>query len=453
MAFMASKTSFGNLLGSSVKKIGGFLDSNAGDAVNTLGKGLSAIGRSVIDEAFGSKGSNTNSIYDSPYPLGNEWVVDPAYMVTIAFTDPNTQTQAVVQGYMPDTISMGLSADYASPLESVGEALSGAGGPVSFIAKLMGNKISSNIFSVVLWSGSSHMDLTLELRFVALTDSYKDVIEPIRKLTSLITPTIEPFSATNGPVQLGFMKSPGPSFTYAGDPSILGVGAELAQNASDAAGDVANAVTSNAQGVINGNQTLGQGIVNAGGQSMEAVGGFINNALKDFVVKNNISVKLGEFALLKSVVIKDVTSAYNIKADADGNWTDATVSVQIGTFVSPTNLDIPDMIGYKTGAGGVQGSDIAVSGLDDIASNVFQKVGINEVPKLTDLLGKVGATITTASKTVREKLFSDPSKLGKDAGLGTKLMGTLFDSKKDTPSAPGMSDIDKLEYKAQLYNV
>lgn len=453
MAFMATKTSFGSLLGSGTKKIGGFIDQNLGDGLSTLGKGLSSIGRNVIDEAFGSKGLNKNSIYDSPYPLGNEWVVDPAYTVTIAFTDPNTGSLATVQGYMPDTISMGLSADYASPLEGVGEALSGAGGPVSFVAKLMGNKISSNIFSVVLWSGSSHMDLTLELRFVALTDSYKDVIEPIRKLTSLITPTIESFSATNGAVQLGFMKSPGPSFTYAGDTSVLNTAGYVAGTVANAVGDLGNAVTDAVTNVSNGNQTAMQGVISAGGASIEALGGAFNNIVKDIVVKNNISVKLGEFALLRSVVVKDVTSAYNIKADAQGNWTDATVSVQIGTFVSPTNLDIPDMIGYKTGADGVQqGSDVAVSGLDDVASDVFKKAGVNKVPTLTGMLGKIGATVTTASKDVREYLFNNTSKLGKDAGLGTKLMDTVYDKSK-APSAPGMSDIDKLEYKAQLYNV
>lgn len=105
---------------------------------------------------------------------------------------------------MPDTISMGLSADYASPLEGVGEALSGVFRYHSLLNLWV---IRYHLTYSRSYYGVVHhtWDLTLELRF--LTDSYKGMwIEPIRKLTSFI-PTIESFSATNGPVQLGFMKS------------------------------------------------------------------------------------------------------------------------------------------------------------------------------------------------------------------------------------------------------
>ena len=458
MSFISAATkTFGSLLGSSPSnKISGFMATNTKDAASTLTKGLSAIGRGVLDEAFGGLLSteDKNKVNDSPYPLGNEWIVDPAYMVTIAFTDPNTQSQATVQGYMPDTISMGLSADYSSPLEGVGEALSGAGGPVSFVARMMGNKVSSNIFSVVLWSGSSHMDLTLEMRFVALSDSYSEVIEPIRKLTSLITPTIEPFSATNGPIQLGFMRSPGPSFTYSGDSSILNNAYTIGGAAGAAMGDIGGALADNAAGVIDGSQSAAEGIINAGGQSMEAVGGFVNNALKDFTVKNNISVKLGEFALLKSVVVKDVSSAYNVKADAEGNWTDATVTIQIGTFVSPTNLDIPDMVGYKMGAGSSSGNDITVaSGLEDSASDLFKKTGLNSTTdSVGSMLNKMGATATTAAREVSNKVLTDITKLGKDAGMGTRLMTTVFNPNAGAPSAPGMTATDVAEFSRHIIN-
>lgn len=449
--FSSSKTSFGNLITGSVKQIGSTLNKNLGDGISTLGKGLNGIGRSVLDEAFGLNLSNSAGVNSSPYPLGDEWSVDPAYMVTIAFTDPNTGMQSTVQGYMPDTISMGLSADYVSPLESIGEMASGAGGPVSAIAKMFGYRVSANIFSMVLWSGSSHMDLTLELRFVALTDTYKDVIEPIRKLTSLITPTIEPFSASSGPIQLGMMKSPGPSLTFEGDTSVMNQSVTILQDVGNSAGALAGGSADTAKSVLSGEQTAVQGIVNAGGMSVEAIGGMVNTILRDIKVKNNISVKLGEFALLKSVVVKDVTPAYNVKSDLDGNWTDATVSVQIGTFVSPTNLDIPHMVGFRAGAEGTA-SGTSLGGLTDAASNVFQKVGINQVPTLTDMMGSIGATVTTASTKVRDAIFKNPSSLGKDAGMGAKLMDTVFD-KKTAPSAPGMSEIDKLEYKAQMYSV
>ena len=449
-SFSSNKTSFGNLITGSVKQIGSTLNKNLGDGLTTVGKGLSAIGRSVMDEAFGT--GNSGGVGSSPYPLGDEWSVDPAYMVTIAFTDPNTGMQSTVQGYMPDTISMGLSADYVSPLESIGEMASGAGGPVSAIAKMFGYKVSANIFSMVLWSGSSHMDLTLELRFVALTDTYKDVIEPIRKLTSLITPTIEPFSASTGPIQLGMMKSPGPSLTFEGDTSVMNQSVTILQDVGNSAGALAGGLADTAKSVISGEQTAVQGIVNAGGMSVEAIGGMVNTILRDIKVKNNISVKLGEFALLKSVVVKDVTPAYNVKADLDGNWTDATVSVQIGTFVSPTNLDIPHMVGFRVGAGTSTSATDPIGALQDSVSNVFQKVGINEVPTFTDTMASIGATVTTAATKVRDAIFKNPSRLGKDAGMGAKLMDTIFD-KKTAPSAPGMSEIDKLEYKAQMYSV
>lgn len=429
------------------------ISDNISGGLSGITTGIKAIGKNMIDEAFGMGGSGFSK--PSAYPLGDEWQPDPAYAVTIVFTDPNTQQLTDVQGYMPETISIGLGAEFSSPLESVGDAMSS--GPLGMTARMFGYKVSANVFSMLLWSGSSHIDLTLELRFVALRDTHEDVIVPIRKLYSLITPSIESFSVTQGPVQLGMVKSPGPSLEFAGSTSVTEQGAAIGGEIANAVGKVSGAVVSNATDLIQGKSTAVQAAVNIGGATVEAGGSAINQVLKDLRVKNNIAIVLGQFAYLRSVVVKDVSPAYNVKADEDGNWTDATVSIQVSTFVSPTNIDIPDLVGFRQG-GRTQTSDptsvssdlatLAGGGLAGAMSKVSSKasssltelaksVGLDvKFPKTDDLINSLNLKPITSVIPVKSTQYDNLGSIGRDVGLGSKV------SLDENPYKLGMSQAD-----------
>lgn len=460
----------GNILKANLNSMVPRLKSVASDNIQgamSIGLGLDALSASVINEV--APGRRTTN-YNSPYPLGDEWKPDPAYMVSIAFTDPNTQAPATVSGYMPDTISMGLGAEFSSPLESVGEALSS--GPLGMTARMFGYKVSANVFSMLLWSGSSHIDMTLELRFVALVDTYEDVIRPIRQLYSLVVPSIESFSVTNSPVQLGMVKSPGPVLEIVNNDGSLSDNVnETANLAANAVGKVSGTVVANASDLVNDKTTVGQAVVNVGGAAMEATGSAINQALKDLRVKNNISIYLGEFAYMRSVVIKDVSPAYNVKADEDGNWTDATVSIQISTFVSPTNIDVPDLVGCRskpsdgpTKDGTEVSTDLASLAGSGIAGAVT-KIKVPALSKLEDVAKGAGLNVKfptdldaavkklmiepqTPVTQIKGELYDNISSIGKDTGLASKVI-----SGDKVGFSLGMTDAEATTFNRDLLSV
>lgn len=444
---------FGNIFSGVTKAATGFVKENIQGGASAIISGTKAVTKNLLDEAVATAmgGGRGTSIYDSPYPLGQEWVPDPAYTVTLMFTNPNTGSADWVQGYMPETISIGLGAEFSSPLENAMNSLTD--NAIGATARLAGYKVSANLFSMLLWSGSSHADLTLEMRFTALADTYQDVVEPIRKLTSLITPTVEPFSVTTGPLQLGIIKSPGPTIDFSGM-----VGGSLEQGANNVAGalgsvvgQVKDGVVSNASNVINGESSVAQAVIGMGATAVSALGGEVNNLVKNARIKNNISVKLGSFCYMRSVVIKDVSPAYNVKCDENGAWTDATVSIQISTFVTPTNIDIPDLIGYTS----VQAESTAIAGASTggglfgigTPGIVAEGVGMNfPVPNIVTQMGsKVQVAVTTKVGELYDNISSDLNKVGRDVGLSTKV--TALDP---TEFKLGMSSSDYTSFTGKF---
>lgn len=427
-------------LGNIVKTAKSTLSSNIGDFMGTAKSGLAGIGGNLIKEAASSiLGFNVGGdpVYNSPFPLGNEWVTDPAYTATIVFTDPTSKEMGQVSGYMPETISMSFGADFSAPLENIGEKLNGVGGGVASVGRMFGFKVSSNIFSMLLWSGSGQVELTLEMRFVALRDTYTDIIEPIRRLSALVLPRMDSFTqGGGGALQLGMVTPPGPTLEYTGssaeDALVNTIGV-----ISNAAQDIGGGVLSQGTQVLNGSTTPERGIASAMRTTTETVGGMFNQLFKDIKVKNNISVMLGEFCYLRSVVIKDVSPAYNIKCDEDGNWIDATVSIQISTFITPTANEIPNMVGFRAGAApNVSAEDLtkATDLFDTIMKeqeDADKKKALSMIPNSMNLakLNVEPQTKVTSLYNKSSVLFDD---IGKDAGLGSTV-------KKDSTFGLGMS--------------
>jgi hypothetical protein len=435
-------------LGNIVKTAKSTLSSNIGDFMGTAKSGLAGIGSSLAKEAASSiLGFNIGGdpVYNSPFPLGNEWVTDPAYTATIVFTDPTSKEMGQVSGYMPETISMSFGADFSSPLENIGEKLNGVGGGVASVGRMFGFKVSSNIFSMLLWSGSGQVELTLEMRFVALRDTYTDIIEPIRRLSALVLPRMDSFTqGGNGALQLGMVTPPGPTLEYTGssaeDAAVNAIGV-----ISNAAQDIGGEIVSQGKQVLNGTTTPERGAVSTMRTTTETVGGMFNQLFKDVRVKNNISVMLGEFCYLRSVVIKDVSPAYNIKCDEDGNWIDATVSVQISTFITPTANDIPSMVGFRAGSA-LNTSTEDLTKATDLFDTIMKeqeeaarKKAITIVP-VTPNTSKLNVEPQTRVSGIYNNNSVIFDSIGKDAGLGSTV-------KKGTDFSLGMSSSEANIFK------
>lgn len=381
---------------------GGLPPSTPGILKSGISSGIGAlksIGGKLLDTAVRQRTG-------VPFPMsresdveGLEWTVNPDYMISILGSDIDG-TPIEVKGFLPEGISMGISAEYSSPL---GDYAGGIGGDTALggLAKAFGVRVAANLFSMQLWSGSSHISLALELRFVALHDSYTDVVKPIHDLWKFVTPSIEPFARTEGAVQLGLMRAPGPSLSYGAegstiDPIVemdniatatLNAGAQIGGAAVGAVNNVANAPT--AQNATNAAAVFA-------GQAVKTIGGGINQILKNIRIKNNISVQLGRFSYLKSVVIKDVSPMFNVKIDEDGFIIDATVSLSIETFVNPTNLDLADILGH-----------VALANKAELAKKALEKDAIASEVDNKDIKANGGAPAINIDSSFPGSVLSD----------------------------------------------
>lgn len=271
------------------------------------------------------------------YPMsGSEYIPDPYYTVTITqYGDKASPT--VVQAYMPDDITFDFSSEFSTPFAEIGGAIAA----FNNVSRVFGGKIGANILSMQVWDGSSPLELTLPLRFVAFTNTKTDVVEKIRRLTAMSLPSSDTPGATNSQVaSIGYLKSPGPRIKF-------GTGGGLAQ-----AGEQAVEVTKNTGGAIVdagvnlASNLTGQGLVDFLGRLIKATANGINGLLELIEIENKITVRLGSYAYLECVVIKGVSAAYDVKCDKDGLWIDATVDVRMVTFLNPLTSDITNLIGF-----------------------------------------------------------------------------------------------------------
>lgn len=178
----------------------------------------------------------------------------------------------------------------------------GGGGPKSLVTKAASRR---------LWVGTTPMTLSLKLKFEAINDSYKDVVEPCRILQSLALPS-EPTAGVSKDTEtavnklksdqtlgnvwnvvktLPFLSPPGPSpFSWEGILSSRKPINEL-----------------NISSIIEGTK-----------------GG------------DRIMLQLGKFLRFDDVIIKEVSTAFHIKMDESGDPVSSDISIIFETYEIPT---------------------------------------------------------------------------------------------------------------------
>lgn len=288
------------------------------------------------NKAAAAKSAIDNKVrYPTP---GAEHISNPYYTVTITqYGDQKSPT--IVRAYMPDDITFDFSSEFSTPFAEIGGAIAA----FNNATKAFGGKIGANILSMQVWDGSSPLELTLPLRFVAFTDTNSDVVEKIRRLTAMSIPSADTPGATNSQIaSIGYLKSPGPRIKFGTGGGLKQAGEQVVEVTKTTGSAIKEA------GVALAQNLTGQALVDFLGSLVKEFANGINGLLELIEIENRITVRLGAFSFLECVVIRGVGAAYNVKCDKNGNWIDATVDVRMVTFLNPLTSDIPNLIGYGT---------------------------------------------------------------------------------------------------------
>ncbi len=255
----------------------------------------------------------------------------------------------------PSEFSFGSQIEYETPYQNFVEDKI----PIaSEASKFFGTKLLTQALTAKIWSGAADTVIQLPLVFHAVQDADEDVLKPLAQLMFLSMPREE--------VRGGFLSSPGPQFDIEALANVVGKGAnatiDLGKSFGSALGRATNENTNlgtsfvdTAKQVFNGNVDLGAAIskgarafangVNAVNPAIAA----LSNGLASSV-KNPISLRIGNFLQLDSVVIENVQQTHTVNPVGDlygqssGINSKVAVEVTFKTFYTLTQRDILQML-------------------------------------------------------------------------------------------------------------
>ena len=262
-----------------------------------------------------------------------------------------------VTAWLPEQVSLDISATYQ---RAFGEGLLSGGGVVNNSMKAFGFSGVSREMSFKVWESTQGITMQVPLIFSLddtrpAGDSDRDLHAAILKLQKLVAPSQ---TQTDGKKNL-FLTPPGATYrvkrsesettgtvTQTGDaPNNALVAPQTSvdtaqtEDTGSFGGDLVNVLTSTFDVLSGGVKALatGKGIagtINAIGQELQSL---IDN---DLELLTWTSVYIGNFLYFKEVVIDSVSTAYDMRLDADGRPIRATVNVQFTTLFDVTVQDL-----------------------------------------------------------------------------------------------------------------
>lgn len=301
-----------------------------------------------------------------------------------------------VEAPIPETFAMDLGSTYEQALP---QGFSG-NSAINLTAKLFGARLSVQALSAQLWSGNNEMDLSIDLEFHTESDPVADVRTPILNLMKLTTPTVNSY---------GVLASPGPSLDFSAIANALGYGAgqgvNIASSVANAAKNpssitnaigsfVSKAYSSAKQGyqaatggasLIDPNQQTTDGSNNVQ-QALTQNPSLGSAAYWKTQIKNQISIRIGNYLYFDSIVITRVSNTFMSNFDAQtGLPHNVRVQVQFkplfmivasdldqiflggntGSTTTGSNnygFSIPSSTGANTNSFGVGGNSFGFSG-------------------------------------------------------------------------------------------
>jgi hypothetical protein len=259
-----------------------------------------------------------------------------SYLVVVQQSTTNISVTAP----MPDEFAFDVGASYEQMLP---QGFFG-GRVLNIAAAAAGTKLAVQAFTAQLWAGNTDTLLSVELVFHTETDPVADVRTPIVNLLKLTMPSISG--------NTGFLNNPGPSIDW----SIAGqaVGTGLGQ----AAAGVGSLFGSAASGVVNfassalgalskqgsmtdSNTQVADGANNTVAQALSQNPSIGTAAYWKSRVKNQISIKVGNYLMFDSVVVTNVNLTFASNFDAQtGLPHNARVSVTFKPLFMLTQQDL-----------------------------------------------------------------------------------------------------------------
>lgn len=264
---------------------------------------------------------------------------------------------------LPDTWQFDISSEYSAPYaEGLTE------GVPSMLApglKAAGISLTTQVLTAQLWKGSSEINFTLPLVFQAENDPDREIMKPLLELMYLTLPRD---SQGGG----GMLSAPGPHFDLvdtspeglnsgkAEDKSVAGnssikdsignlyeKGKALAGPLGDAAVSAAGVPVAVLQAGSDGGASVKRAVTNVY-QGLNKTISPISNMLAS-LVKNRISLSIGNMITFDSVVITNVQQNHKVQPSADinglslGLYQRCEVTVTFKTFFTPTQRDLIKM--------------------------------------------------------------------------------------------------------------
>jgi hypothetical protein len=243
------------------------------------------------------------------------------YIVTII---QNSNPAIVVEAPIPDSFWFDVGATYEQMLPQ-GFTNNKV---VNTAAALTGTRLAVQALTAQLWAGNTDSELSMELEFHTETDPVQDVRTPIVNLLKLTMPTIDTKS--------GFLGSPGPQIDFSKAGTVFS--------------DAVNSVASDAGGLLGG---LASGMASTVSAAAKEVGSYLgfgtapkpaslqdsnaqpsdgnNDAISkslqqnpnlgtakywNTMIKNKISISIGNYLYFDSVVITRVSQTFASNFDA-----------------------------------------------------------------------------------------------------------------------------------------
>ena len=230
-----------------------------------------------------------------------------------------------VIAHMPEDFTMDVSSDYSAPFAS---GLTGSD-KIDGALRLSGYRLVNQAMSVQIWQGSAETNLGLELEFQAINDPIKEVRDPILQLMKYTVPQL---------TENGLMRSPGPVIDEKAGGQIvsdLSAGAQrLFKKATEMGGELLGFSSEHTELKQANLADVHRSCTNGNTQSRATQTPEQNsqygatNSLKKYI-KNQISIRIGEFAFFESVVITNVQKTYEARFDAFTGYPHyAKVSIQ-----------------------------------------------------------------------------------------------------------------------------
>jgi len=269
------------------------------------------------------------------------------YLVTIQqFGGSGTTSPAIsVQAPMPDTFMYDASSTYEAPYA---KGLTGSGAVTNILAAV-GYRATMQVLTAQLWTGSQESQLSLKLEFATETDPLTDVRLPILNLLKLATPGTNPTT--------GVMTSPGPSLDLS------------AQNVAQVLTDTGSNLGASLSAITGGNNIVSSFLQSAGtfvgakaGQLTNMLSASTNAQSKALTpsttspsdmtrgsywkskLKNNITIKIGNYMYFDSVVITNVQQTFASDFDYATGWPHyVEVSVQFKPLFMITKDDLENI--------------------------------------------------------------------------------------------------------------